>query len=236
MIFTPNLLQARLIRRYKRFLADVILPSGEEITVHCPNTGSMKNCIVEGSDCWLLHSDNPKRKYAYTWQVATTPTGHLACINTHVANKVIEEALREKRIPELASYSGIRAEVKFGEGSRVDFLLTGNDVRDCYVEVKSVTLLEDGKGYFPDAVSTRGQKHLRELMTVTADGNRAVLLFCVLHSGIETVAAARHIDPKYAELLRLASDSGVEIFAYRAAVSPSEITVKGALPVIFENE
>ncbi|HEY7774265.1 MAG TPA: DNA/RNA nuclease SfsA [Marinagarivorans sp.] len=235
MIFTPILQPARLLRRYKRFLADVILPSGEEVTVHCPNTGSMKNCVVEGSDCWLLHSDNPKRKYAYTWQLATTPTGHLACINTHVANKVVAEALHAQRIPELAGYRSVRAEVKYGEGSRIDFLLSDGDAQACYVEVKSVTLLDEGQGYFPDAVSARGQKHLRELMTVAAEGKRAVLLFCVMHTGIESVAAAAHIDSHYAELMRLAHDSGVELLAYRAAISASEITLVDAVPVVFED-
>ncbi|BCD96901.1 DNA/RNA nuclease SfsA [Marinagarivorans cellulosilyticus] len=231
MIFTPNLQKARLVRRYKRFLADVILPDGQEITVHCPNTGSMKNCVVEGSDCWLLYSDNPKRKYAYTWQLATTPTGHIACVNTHVANKVIGEALAQGVIPELAGYADVRPEVKYGEGSRVDFLLSGDSLPACFVEVKSVTLLDDGQGCFPDAVSTRGQKHLRELMAVAAQGQRAVLLFCVLHSGIDSVSAAAHIDPVYAQLMSDAIASGVEVIAYGASISPSEITITKKLKV-----
>ena len=232
MNFTPLLQKARLVRRYKRFLADVILPDGTEITVHCPNTGSMKNCLVEDSDCWLLHSDNPKRKYAYTWQLATTPTGHIACVNTHVANKLIGEGIHEGTIAELQGYSSIRPEVKYGEGSRVDFLLSADDKPDCFVEVKSVTLLDLGQGCFPDSVSTRGQKHLRELMTIVAGGQRGVLLFCVLHTGIESVSAAAHIDPVYAQLMKDAVAAGVEVIAYAAHVSPSEITISRRLKVI----
>lgn len=232
MNFTPLLQKARLVRRYKRFLADVILPDGTEITVHCPNTGSMKNCLVEDSDCWLLHSDNPKRKYAYTWQLATTPTGHIACVNTHVANKLIGEGIHEGTIAELQGYSSIRPEVKYGEGSRVDFLLSADDKPDCFVEVKSVTLLDQGQGCFPDSVSTRGQKHLRELMTIVAGGQRGVLLFCVLHTGIESVSAAAHIDPVYAQLMKDAVAAGVEVIAYAAHVSPSEITISRRLKVI----
>ena len=242
MILTQLLRKATLVRRYKRFLADVILPTGETITVHCPNTGSMKNCIVEGSDCWLLHSDNPKRKYAYTWQLATTPTGHLACINTQVANKVVAQALVQGVVSELSAYpsEGIRTEVKYGDKSRIDFMLEASGLPQCYVEVKSVTLLDtlqpenpDAEycGFFPDAVSTRGQKHLQELMNIVAEGRRAVLLFCVLHTGIQKVRAAQHIDPKYAALLQEAKKAGVEILAYGAHISSTHITLTTALPV-----
>lgn len=242
MILTPILQKAQLIKRYKRFLTDVILPSGETITVHCPNTGSMKNCIVQGSDCWLLHSNNPKRKYAYTWQLATTPTGHMACINTQMANKVIAEALAGGVITELNDYKpeGITPEVKYGDKSRIDFLLQAKKLPDCYVEVKSVTLLDYAEdtqnddslcGYFPDAVSLRGQKHLQELMKIAAEGKRAVLLFCVLHTGIGKVKAAKHIDPKYAALLSEAKLAGVEVLAYGAEISPSHIVVNKKIPV-----
>ena len=242
MILTPKLQKAQLVKRYKRFLTDVVLPSGETITVHCPNTGSMKNCIVEGSDCWLSHSINPKRKYAYTWQLATTPTGHTACINTQVANQVIAEALACGVITELNDYKpeGIRPEVKYGDKSRIDFLLQARNLPDCYVEVKSVTLLDDVEdakngdslcGYFPDAISLRGQKHLQELMKIAAQGKRAVLLFCVLHTGIDKVKAAKHIDPKYAALLSEAKSAGVEILAYGADILPSHIVVNKKIPV-----
>lgn len=242
MILTPILQKAQLVKRYKRFLADVVLPTGEVITVHCPNTGSMKNCIVEQSDCWLLHSNNPKRKYAYSWQLATTPTGHLACVNTQVANQVVAEALACGVVKELTGYpaQGIKPEIKYGNNSRIDFLLQAHNLPDCYVEVKSVTLLDEVEqesgddlmcGYFPDAVSLRGQKHLQELINIVAEGKRAVLLFCVLHSGIRKVRAAKHIDPAYADLLSRAKAAGVEILAYGADISPAQIVVNKKIPV-----
>lgn len=231
MIFTPTLQKARFLRRYKRFLADVQMPDGTELTVHCPNTGSMRECLLESSDCWLLHSDNPKRKYAWTWQLATTPSQDIACINTHVANRVVGEALLNKRIAELAGFDEIRPEVKYGENSRIDFLLSDGK-RECYLEVKSVTLLEGGQGYFPDAKSVRGQKHLQELIKVKQAGCNAALLFCVMHTGIDSVAPANHIDPKYGALLTEAANAGVEILAYKASISAEEITLTQALPVV----
>lgn len=237
MIFTPTLHSATLIRRYKRFLADVTLSDGTEVTVHCPNTGSMRNCMIEGGQCWLSYNDNPKRKYAYTWQLSTTPLGDIACINTQVANKVVAEAIDNGAIAELSGYSQVKPEVKYGDASRIDFLLSGAGIDDCYVEVKSVTLLDivekEGPylGYFPDAVSTRGQKHLRELMAVKSEGKRAVLLFCVLHTGIESVGAAAHIDPQYATLLNEAKEAGVEVLAYRADLSPDSITLAASVSV-----
>ena len=241
MIFTPRLQPARLLRRYKRFLADVQLPNGEQLTVHCPNTGSMKNCIVERSECWLSLSHNPKRKYAYTWELATTPTGHLACINTQQANKIVAQALAQSAIAELASYTHVQPEVKYGTASRIDFLLAGAQLVDCYVEVKSVTLLDaqlpeyenvEGLGCFPDAVSARGQKHLQELMAMTEQGQRAVLLFCVMHAGITAVAAAHHIDPTYAALLKQAQARGVELLAYACKVTPEAVCLTQAIPVL----
>lgn len=233
MIFTPTLQKARFLRRYKRFLADVQMPDGTEITVHCPNTGSMRECLLEGSDCWLLRSGNPKRKYAWTWQLATTPSQDIACINTHVANSVVGEALANKQITELAEFTGFRPEVKYGEGSRIDFLLTEGE-RQCYLEVKSVTLLENGQGYFPDAKSTRGQKHLEELVKVKQAGFDAVLLFCVMHTGINSVEPASHIDPRYAALLSEAANAGVKVLAYKASISAEEITLAESLPVVIE--
>lgn len=233
MIFTPTLQKARFLRRYKRFLADVQLPDGTEMTVHCPNTGSMRECLLEGSDCWLLKSDNPKRKYAWTWQLATTPSLDIACINTHMANAVVAEALAQKHIAELAHFGDVRPEVKYGDGSRIDFLLTEGK-RQCYLEVKSVTLLEQGQGYFPDAKSTRGQKHLQELMTVKRAGFDATLLFCVMHSGITSVAPAIHIDPKYSELLADAAASGVQILAYGTNISALGIELAEPMPVIIK--
>ncbi len=246
MIFTPRLQPAKLLRRYKRFLADVQLPSGQLITVHCPNTGSMKNCIKEFSICWLSLSNNPKRKYPFTLELVTTPTEHLAWIHSQMANAVVVEALHSGSIHELKGYSNVQTEVKYGEASRIDFLLSEGESQ-CFVEVKSVTLLDENLVYegdisssvvgcFPDAVSLRGQKHLRELMAVVKLGQRAVLLFCVMHNGIEAVAAASHIDSEYAVLLELARTIGVEVLVYRAAISPNEVRLAERLPFLHLDE
>ncbi len=226
---------ARLLRRYKRFLADIQLGDGSELTIHCPNTGSMKNCVLPGSPCWYSTSDNAKRKYPHTWEVATAPGGHLAGVNTGRANTLVAQALEQRVIRELASYTRVRREVSFGqEKSRVDFLLQGEGP-DCYVEVKSVTLMEDdGRGCFPDAVSERGRRHLRELQVMVAAGHRAVLLFCVQHTGVRWVEPADHIDPAYGDALREAAGAGVEVIAYQAEIVPaaSRIALVHPLPVV----
>jgi len=238
MRFPAPLHPGVLIKRYKRFLADVRLPSGEEITIHCPNTGSMKNCLSEGSACWFSTSDNAKRKYPNTWEIATTPDGDLAGVNTGRANQLVVEAIETGVIEPLQGYETLKTEVRYGEEkSRIDVLLSGGRDRDCYVEVKNVTLRDDtggvtGQGLFPDSVSTRGTKHLRELALMVEQGHRAVLLFCVQHTGIETVSAAAEIDPDYAETLKAVVEKGVEVYAYRARLSPEEIVLAEALAVV----
>lgn len=234
MRFIPPLQPASLLRRYKRFLADVRLPSNDETTIHCPNTGSMKNCLVENSPCWYSISDNSKRKYPLTWEIATTSTGHLAGVNTGRANSLVREAIESGVMTELIDYETIKSEVKYGEeNSRIDFLLSAVGRPECYVEVKSVTLgLGKGVGVFPDAVSTRGAKHLRELMFMLEQGHRAVLVFCVQHEGIESVAPADDIDPAYGKVLREAIAAGVEVIAYRATISAEEICLVRSIPVL----
>lgn len=228
------LFPAQLLRRYKRFLADVVLPSGEITTLHCPNTGSMKNCIQPESPCWYSTSSNLARKYPHTLEVVTTPSGHWAGINTLRANGLVEAAIANGTIAELQGYSSLRREVVYGsEKSRIDFLLEGAQQR-CYVEVKNVTLMErPGQGLFPDAVSERGTKHLRELMQMAGEGYRAVLLFCVQHSGIAWVEPADLIDPLYGKTLRQAVAAGVEVLAYSAALdlSAGNFSVQKKLPV-----
>ena len=233
MKFDPPLLPARLVRRYKRFLADIKLPSGEVITVHCPNTGSMKHCIVEGSPCWYSTSNNPNRKYPHTWEIGTAASGDLVGINTGRANALVGEAIANGVIGELTAYARVQAEVSYGaENSRIDFLLSAPQRPDCYLEVKSVTLgLAGGQGLFPDAVSKRGSKHLRELMTMVDQGKRGVLLFCVQHSGVDRVSPADEIDPVYGETLRAARRQGVEVLAYGVALSNAEIRIVRELPV-----
>lgn len=214
----PPLSCGTLLRRYQRFLADVQLPSGEQITIHCPNTGAMTGCAETGATVWFSTSTNPKRKYAHTWELTETAAGHFICVNTQRANALVQEALSEKVIAELADYTDILPEQKYGtENSRIDFLLRAEHLPDCFVEVKSTTLLTgNGVGMFPDAKTERGQKHLRELMTVSAAGKPAVILFAILHTGITTFEIARHIDPTYADLFEKATAYGVSALCYSA--------------------
>jgi sugar fermentation stimulation protein A len=229
----PPLIEGRLVKRYKRFLADVCLTDGREITAHCPNTGAMTGCAEAGWRVWLSTSDNPKRKYAQTWELVENDQGDLACIHSVKANALVKEAIEKAVIKELDGYESLKTEVKFGEeNSRADLLLESSH-ETCFVEVKSVTLkLDDGLGIFPDAVSDRGRKHLRELIHMKSLGYRAVLFFCVQHSGIDQVAPADSIDPKYAETFRQALAAGVEVLAYRASISLNRIELTDPLAVL----
>lgn len=228
----PELIEGRLLKRYKRFLADIQLADGAIITAHCPNTGSMKRCQQDSARVWVSKSDNPKRKLAYTWELVEVDGTHLACINTGQPNKLVGEAIAQGVIQELAGYAEQKAEVKYGQGSRIDWLLSDAAKPLCYVEVKNVTLLEDdGLGYFPDAVTDRGRKHLYELADMVKAGHRAVLLFCVSHTGISSVSPARHIDPKYTDALIDVMAQGVEVLAYRASINTSHIYLEQAVPV-----
>ncbi|NQZ80854.1 MAG: DNA/RNA nuclease SfsA [Colwellia sp.] len=235
-----ELQKATLIKRYKRFLADVKLPDNQEITMHCANTGAMTGCAVPGDTIWYSTSDNAKRKYPNSWELTYTQAHHFICINTLRANQLVEEALNKDIIEELSGFKTLQREVKYGsENSRIDFLLKYENQADTYVEVKSVTLLDNNKGFFPDAVTTRGQKHLRELIEMVQLGHRAVLCFAVLHTGINSVQAAIHIDPKYAELLNEAHKKGVEVFSYKVDVSCEnstfELKLSNSIPVVFDH-
>ncbi|WP_040977580.1 DNA/RNA nuclease SfsA [Necropsobacter massiliensis] len=211
----PHLQPATLIRRYKRFLADVELANGEMLTIHCANTGAMTGCGEKGDRIWYSTSDSKTRKYPHSWELTQLKDGRLVCINTHRSNQLTLEALQHKHIKELAMYDQILPEVKYGEeNSRIDFLLRGEHVPDCYVEVKSVTLVKGNIGMFPDAVTTRGQKHVRELMAMKRQGHRAVVFFAGLHNGFDRFNVAEYIDPDYDRLLRQAIDEGVEVYAY----------------------
>ncbi len=239
MQFNPPLESATLIKRYKRFLTDIKLPDGSERTIHCANTGAMTGCATPGNTVWYSTSDNAKRKYPNSWEISETDKGHRICVNTARANQLAVEAIENRTIVELLGYNALRTEVKYGsENSRIDILLEDNEKPPCYIEVKSVTLLDEqetsteGQGFFPDAVTTRGQKHLRELTEMVESGNRAVLLFTVLHSGIEKVSAAHHIDAKYSLLLKQAQDAGVEVLCYKAELSSTQIQLKQAVEFI----
>ena len=225
----PALKKATLIKRYKRFLADVILEDGSETTIHIANTGAMTGCATPNDTVWYSTSDNPKRKYPYSWELTQTQSdNHFICVNTAQANNLVETAIVEGTIVELQGYASLKREVKYGdENSKIDIFLSNNDANkpDAFVEVKSVTLLQDGHGYFPDAVTTRGQKHLRELASMVQQGKRAVLVFAVLHTGINDFAPAAHIDAKYSELLAQVIKQGVEVLGYKAEVSPTTLTL-----------
>lgn len=240
MKYENRLSEARFLKRYKRFMADVELADGSQITLHCPNTGSMKNCLYPDFRVWYSDSKNPKRKYPCTWEQAEIPVVFngeeritLAGLNTGRANALVEELLLAGKVPELSGYQNIRREVRYGEeNSRIDLLLEQEGLADCYVEVKSVTLaMGDGLGLFPDAVTSRGTKHLRELTQVVVSGGRAVLFFCVQHTGIDHVSVAEEIDPVYADALQKAVELGVEVMAWGAEMSPDKIELVRPLPV-----
>jgi len=225
----PPLVAGTLVKRYKRFLADVLLEDGSEVTVHCPNSGSMKGCAVPGSRVFLSRSPNLKRKYPLGWELVEAD-GFWAGINTGLPNHLTREAIENGTVTELQGYAAIRPEVPYGEHSRIDLLLEGSAGR-CFVEVKNVTLVENGRALFPDAVTTRGQKHLNELMRVVREGDRGVIFFTVQRGDGASVSPADLIDPEYGRLLRLAVDNGVEALAYRAVVTPEEIRLTERLPV-----
>jgi sugar fermentation stimulation protein A len=235
MKFASPLIEGRLIRRYKRFLADVQLDSGETITAHTANTGAMTGCAEPGSRVWLSRSANLKRKYPLTWELvevnALQPT--LLGINTQLSNKLAAEAIEGGVVTELQGYAHIRHEVRYGEeNSRIDLLLQHENLPPCYVEVKNVTLVQGSTGYFPDAVTARGNKHLRELAVMAAQGCRAVIFYCVQREGVREVRPAQHIDAAYANTLLQVVEQGVEALAYRASVTTQEIILTERVPVV----
>ncbi len=213
------------IKRYKRFLADVILDNGEKVTAYCPNTGSMKTCAQEGWKVLLTHHSDPKRKLAYTLELIHNGICWI-CINTHRANGIVKTAIEKDLIDELKGYSNILSEVPYSNKSRIDLLLEDALKPPCYIEVKSVSLLGDDKSYqFPDAVTTRGQKHLRDLTIESRKGHRAILFFLIQRSDGTFFTSAKNIDPEYTKLLLEAHDNGVEILCYRTKITPKKIEI-----------
>jgi len=234
MLFPQPLTEGVLLRRYKRFLADVELSDGRRITAHTANTGSMLGCSTPGSRVWLSHALNPARKYPLSWEIVEVAPGVLVGINTALPNRLVQEAIENGVARELQHYDRIRSEVTYGaERSRIDLLLERDrDDARCYVEVKNVTAADQGIAIFPDAVSARGAKHLRELMAVVAAGQRGVLCFCVQRGDVHEVRPADAIDPLYGSTLRQALAAGVEAIAYRADIGPAGITLRTPLPVV----
>ncbi|GBG02613.1 sugar fermentation stimulation protein homolog [Azospira sp. I13] len=232
----PPLTEGRLLRRYQRFLADVELADGTTVTAHCPNTGSMQGCKDPGSRVWLSASDNPKRKLPWTWEIVEAD-GVLVGLHTGRTNGLVREAIEAGAVPQLAGYERLRGEVPYGgpdgRRSRIDLLLEADDRPPCYVEVKNVTAaVAGGLGFFPDAVTERGTKHLREMAEEVARGHRAVLFFCVQRDDVREVRPADHIDPEYGRTLRQVLAAGVEVLAYGAEVLPSGIRLLHPLPVV----
>jgi sugar fermentation stimulation protein A len=236
MRFTAPLMPATLIRRYKRFLADVALPSGETVTAHCANPGSMSGLAVPGAPVWLSRSDNLKRKLAHSWELVEVDFGsgtELVGINTTNPNALAAEAIAAGRIPELAGYRSVRREVKYGRSSRVDFLLEEPGRPPCYVEVKNVHLMrQKGLAEFPDAVTRRGAKHLVELADMAAAGARAVMLFLVQIASAERFALARDIDPIYGAQFDRARGRGVEAAVRRCRLTREAIEVAEAIAIV----
>ena len=230
MRFPDPLLEGRLVRRYKRFLADVELAGGEVVVAHCANPGSMLGLQEAGAEVWLSRARNPKRKLRYTWELLRVE-GRLVGINTHHPNAIVAEAVAAGAVPELAGYPGLRREVRYGRNSRIDLLLEAEGRPICYVEVKNVHLRRDGPAEFPDSVTARGAKHLVELGDMVAAGHRAVMFYLVQREDCERFRIAADIDPAYAAALEKARALGVEAICYCCSISPQSIELDRPLPL-----
>ena len=231
MRFQTELVPATLIRRYKRFLADCRLEDGREITAHCANPGSMMGLAEPGMRIWLEPNDDPKKKLKFGWRLVEHSEGHFTGVDTSVPNRALRAALEAREIKGLEAYTTVRPEQKYGENSRIDFLLQGDGLPDAYVEVKSVTLSRrPGLAEFPDSVTARGAKHMAELAQVRREGHRAMLFYLVQRTDCETVSIAGDIDPNYAQNARLAFEAGVEVLCYDTVISPEGVRLGKRLP------
>ena len=222
-----KLIKGKLVKRYKRFLADIILEDGQEITAHVPNSGAMTSCIEDNCDVWVSFHDNPKRKLKYTLEL-TKMAENLICTNTGVANKIAIEAIENSTIKELQGYTSLKPEQKYGQNSRIDILLE-NENQKCYVEVKSVSLKINDNLAFPDSVTSRGTKHLNELYDMVKDGHRAVMLYVVQRTDDLPFRLACEIDKKYCEAFAEVTKKGVEVLVYQSNISLEEIEIKKKL-------
>ncbi|MEM0987056.1 MAG: DNA/RNA nuclease SfsA [Pseudomonadota bacterium] len=227
----PPLIPAKLVKRYNRFLADVVLEDGRgAVTAHCPNPGSMMGLKAPGSRVWLSASDNPKRKLKYTLELVEADGG-LVAINTNNPNRLAEEAIRNGTIAEVQGFETLQREVKYGVNSRIDILLERSDAGLTYVEVKNCHLMRSpGLAEFPDSVTSRGAKHLVELAEMVKEGHRAVMLFIVQRSDCARFETAEDLDPTYHAGLKAAADAGVDVLVYDCHVSTTDIRVRSALP------
>jgi sugar fermentation stimulation protein A len=224
----PRLTKGILIRRYKRFLADIELKNGRQVTAHCPNSGSMLGCSEPGLPVYLSRSKNKSRRFPLTWELVRTP-GSLVGVNTLVPNSLVKYSIEAGMIPELAGYGQIRSEVKCSDSSRLDIVLSKSDGNACYIEVKNCTLVENGVGYFPDARTTRGLKHLVELQKLVNLGHRGVIFFLIQRMDALAFSPADHIDPAYGLELRRALENGVEILCYDVSITLKYIIINKSI-------
>jgi len=226
----PRLIQGKLIRRYKRFLADVELETGEVVVAHCANSGSMRGCATPGDPVWMSQSDNPKRKLKYTWELILSKDSMIG-VNTQVPNKLVKASIENGLIAELKEYTRVTAEVKTSDHTRLDLLLENRAGDRCYVEIKNCTLVEEGVAMFPDAVTTRGQKHLDELVDLKNKGHRAVIFYLIQRMDALAFTPAARIDTVYAQKLRHAVENGVEIITRDTVIDTEYISLRWSVPV-----
>jgi len=233
MKFEPELQPARLIRRYKRFLSDIEMPDGEIVVAHCANPGAMLGLDQPGDTVWIQPSTNPKRKLAWSWLLVEPASGGLVGIDTSLPNRLVAEALAKGAIPQLAGYRDIRPEQRYGEASRIDFLLTDSAKPTAYVEVKNAHLCrQSGLAEFPDCETKRGKKHLEELSRMVGDGHRAVMLYVVQRNDCTRFAIAGDLDPAYAKSFEAAHKAGVEMIALGTEITPRGIEIAGEMPIV----
>jgi len=226
----PRLIQGKLVRRYKRFLADIELETGEIVIAHCANSGSMRGCATPGDSVWISQSDNPKRKLKYTWELIQSKDSMIG-VNTQVPNKLVKASIENGLIAELKEYTRVTAEVKTSDHTRLDLLLENGAGNRCYVEIKNCTLVEEGVAMFPDAVTTRGQKHLDELIDLKRQGHRAVIFYLIQRMDAREFTPAAMIDRVYAQKLHHAVENGVEIMTRDTAIDTGCIALRYAVPV-----
>lgn len=232
MRFQTPLVSGRLIRRYKRFLADIRLDDGREVTAHCPNPGAMLGLKGEGMRVWLEPNDDPKKKLKFGWRLVEHETGHFTCVDTAVPNRAVKAALEAGQVAELSGYRRVRPEVGYGQNSRVDFLLSQDGLPDAYVEVKSVTLCRQGDlAEFPDSVTLRGARHLADLSAMVAAGHRAVMLYLVQRTDCGRLKIAADLDPAYARAYDAARRAGVQMICYDTTIDPQGVTLGVAVPI-----
>ena len=225
----PPLIPGILIKRYKRFLADVRLNDGGMVTAHCPNSGTMKACAEPGRPVYLSYHDTPRRKLKYTWEMIDMPDS-LVGVNTLIPNKLVKKSIEDGWVNELKTYDQVHSEVKISQGSRLDLLLRKQSGESCFVEVKNCTLVEDKTAYFPDAVTTRGRKHLLELQRLASEGNRCAMFYLIQRMDAEQFKPADHIDPAYGKELRQAYNNGVEILVYDVKIDLMRIMLNRKIP------